>query len=114
LSLTLGQTHAPGEKLFVDYPGVRIAIIVTQAGEIRDAELFVAVLGARTTRTPKRPGRSSCLTGSARITLHSQTQHKAEGLLVTDCELTRPAKADDTTDKIRAQRSLIWAKRTFE
>ncbi|MFM0008365.1 hypothetical protein PQR57_46645 [Paraburkholderia dipogonis] len=39
LPLTLGQTHAPGEKLFVDYPGDRIAIIDTQTGEIHDAEL---------------------------------------------------------------------------
>ncbi|MFM0114715.1 IS21 family transposase [Paraburkholderia nemoris] len=44
--LTLRQTHAPGEKLFVDYSGDRIAIIDAQTGEIRDAELFVAVLGA--------------------------------------------------------------------
>lgn len=40
------QTHAPGEKLFVDYSGDRIAIIDTATGEIREAELFVAVLGA--------------------------------------------------------------------
>jgi transposase len=46
LPLTLRQTHAPGEKLFVDYSGDRIAIINAQTGEIRDAELFVAVLGA--------------------------------------------------------------------
>jgi transposase len=46
LPLTLRQTHAPGEKLFVDYSGDRIAIIDAQTGEIRDAELFVAVLGA--------------------------------------------------------------------
>ncbi|MFL9959241.1 IS21 family transposase [Paraburkholderia nemoris] len=46
LPLTLRQTHAPGEKLFVDYSGNRIAIIDAQTGEIRDAELFVAVLGA--------------------------------------------------------------------
>jgi len=46
LPLTLRQTHAPGEKLFVDYSGDRIAIIDARTGEIRDAELFVAVLGA--------------------------------------------------------------------
>ncbi|MFL9998976.1 hypothetical protein PQR34_47280 [Paraburkholderia sediminicola] len=44
--LTLRQTHAPDEKLFVDYCGDRIPIIDTQTGEIRDAELFVAVHGA--------------------------------------------------------------------
>lgn len=46
LPLTLRQTHAPGEKLFVDYSGDKIAIIDAATGEIREAELFVAVLGA--------------------------------------------------------------------
>ena len=46
LPLTLRQTHAPGEKLFVDYSGDKVAIINAQTGEIREAELFVAVLGA--------------------------------------------------------------------
>jgi len=35
-----------GEKLFVDYSGDKLAIINAQTGEIREAELFVAVLGA--------------------------------------------------------------------
>jgi transposase len=42
----LRQTHAPGEKLFVDYSGDKVAIINADTGEIREAELFVAVLGA--------------------------------------------------------------------
>ncbi|WP_213780706.1 IS21 family transposase [Caballeronia sp. dw_276] len=46
LPLTLRQTHAPGEKLFVDYSGDKVAIINAETGEIREAELFVAVLGA--------------------------------------------------------------------
>jgi transposase len=46
LPLTLRQTHAPGEKLFVDYSGDKVAIINAETGAIREAELFVAVLGA--------------------------------------------------------------------
>jgi transposase len=46
LPLTLRQTHAPGEKLFVDYSGDKVAIVDAQTGEIQGAELFVAVLGA--------------------------------------------------------------------
>ncbi|SAL85441.1 integrase catalytic region [Caballeronia terrestris] len=46
LPLTLRQTHAPGEKLFVDYSGDKVAIVNADTGEIREAELFVAVLGA--------------------------------------------------------------------
>ena len=39
LPLTLRQTHAPGEKLFVDYSGDRVAIVDAATGEIREAEL---------------------------------------------------------------------------
>ncbi|WP_241025675.1 sigma factor-like helix-turn-helix DNA-binding protein [Burkholderia sp. Tr-20390] len=46
LPLTLRQTHAPGEKPFVDYSGDRVAIVDAATGDIREAELFVAVLGA--------------------------------------------------------------------
>jgi transposase len=46
LSVTMRQTHTPGEKLFVDYAGQTIPIIDGLSGEIRQAQLFVAVLGA--------------------------------------------------------------------
>jgi transposase len=40
------QHHVAGEKAFVDYSGKRIVIIDPTTGEIRDAEIFVGVLGA--------------------------------------------------------------------
>ena len=46
LSVSLRQTHTPGEKLFVDYAGQTLPIIDGLTGEIRQAQLFVAVLGA--------------------------------------------------------------------
>jgi len=46
LPVTMRQTHTPGEKLFVDYAGQTIPIIDGLSGEIRQAQLFVAVLGA--------------------------------------------------------------------
>lgn len=46
LSVTLRQTHTPGEKLFVDYAGQTMPVIDGITGEIRQAQLFVAVLGA--------------------------------------------------------------------
>lgn len=46
LSLSMRQTHAPGEKLFVDYAGPTVSIIDPMTGEIRQAAIFVAVLGA--------------------------------------------------------------------
>ena len=47
LSVTMRQTHAAGEKLFVDYAGDGVPVVVDRlTGEIRMAQIFVAVLGA--------------------------------------------------------------------
>ena len=41
------QTHAAGERLFVDYAGDGVAVVIDRlTGEIRKAQIFVAVLGA--------------------------------------------------------------------
>ena len=40
------QVHRAGDKLFIDYSGDKVAIINGATGEIRRAEIFVAVLGA--------------------------------------------------------------------
>lgn len=39
-------THKAGEKLFVDYAGQTVPIINPDTGEVREAQIFVAVLGA--------------------------------------------------------------------
>ena len=46
LKLSMRQTHKVGEKLFVDYSGDGVPIVDPQTGEIRRAQIFVAVLGA--------------------------------------------------------------------
>jgi len=46
LSPTMRQTHVAGYKAFVDYSGKKIPIIDPLTGEVRMAEIFVAVLGA--------------------------------------------------------------------
>ncbi len=46
LTVSMRQTHPPGEKLFVDYAGTTLSVIDPSTGEIRAAQLFVAVLGA--------------------------------------------------------------------
>lgn len=46
LSPTMRQEHVAGDKVFVDYSGRKIAIVDPRSGEAREAELFVAVLGA--------------------------------------------------------------------
>jgi transposase len=46
LTPVMRQHHLAGEKAFVDYSGKRITIIDPTTGEIREAEIFVGVLGA--------------------------------------------------------------------
>ena len=47
LSVTMRQTHAGGDKLFVDYAGDTVPVIIDRlTGEVRQAQIFVAVLGA--------------------------------------------------------------------
>lgn len=43
---SMRQIHKAGEKLFVDYSGATVPIVNPDTGEIRCAEIFVAVLGA--------------------------------------------------------------------
>ena len=40
------QHHVAGEKMFVDYAGATLEVIDPKTGEIRQAQLFVAALGA--------------------------------------------------------------------
>lgn len=44
--LSMRQTHRPGEKMFVDYCGPTVEIINPVTGEVTEAQIFVAVLGA--------------------------------------------------------------------
>jgi transposase len=47
LSVTMRQTHVGGDKLFVDYAGDTVPVIVDRlTGQVRAAQIFVAVLGA--------------------------------------------------------------------
>jgi transposase len=47
LSVTMRQAHAGGDKLFVDYAGDTVPVIVDRlTGEVRQAQIFVAVMGA--------------------------------------------------------------------
>jgi transposase len=47
LSVTMRQTHIGGDKLFVDYAGDTVPVIVDRlTGHVRPAQIFVAVMGA--------------------------------------------------------------------
>ena len=43
---SMRQIHRAGEKTFIDYCGPTVPVICRQTGEIRTAQVFVAVLGA--------------------------------------------------------------------
>lgn len=46
LDRVLRQEHAPGDKAFVDYAGQTVSIVDRTTGEVREAQIFVGVLGA--------------------------------------------------------------------
>ncbi len=46
LDVVMRQEHRAGEKLFVDYAGQTVEVVDRRTGEIRQAQIFVAVLGA--------------------------------------------------------------------
>jgi transposase len=46
VDVVMRQTHRAGEKLFVDYAGDTVPVVDRATGEIHEAQVFVAVLGA--------------------------------------------------------------------
>jgi transposase len=46
LDVCMRQEHRAGEKMFIDYCGQTVPVVNPETGEIREAEIFVAVLGA--------------------------------------------------------------------
>lgn len=46
LDLVMRQHHRAGETLFVDYAGQTVPVVDPQSGEVREASIFIAVLGA--------------------------------------------------------------------
>ncbi|MEB3221032.1 MAG: IS21 family transposase [Candidatus Sericytochromatia bacterium] len=46
VDVTMRQQHRAGERLFVDYSGTTVAVVTPDSGEVRQAQIFVAVLGA--------------------------------------------------------------------
>lgn len=43
---SMRQAHKAGEKCFIDYAGQTVPVVNPQTGEIREAQIFIAVLGA--------------------------------------------------------------------
>ena len=64
ISATMRQAHVAGE-LFVDFAGDTVPVFDALSGEVRQAHIFVAVLGASNTFAGRAGARGSP-TGSAR------------------------------------------------
>ena len=45
-NLSMRQHHKPGDKLFVDYAGLTVPVTEPATGQVIDAQIFVAALGA--------------------------------------------------------------------
>jgi transposase len=46
LTVSLRQSYKAGEKMFVDYAGQTVPVVDAGSGEVRETQVFVAVLGA--------------------------------------------------------------------
>ena len=46
VDVSMRQDHRAGEKLFVDYAGHTVPVVNQHTGEFREAQIFIAVLGA--------------------------------------------------------------------
>jgi transposase len=46
VDVVMRQVHKAGEKMFVDYSGLKAEVVDRETGEVKEAEVFVAVLGA--------------------------------------------------------------------
>ena len=46
VDVVMRQEHRAGEKMFVDYAGHTVGVVNRDTGELREAQVFVAVLGA--------------------------------------------------------------------
>ncbi|CAO0821776.1 hypothetical protein DFAR_2630002 [Desulfarculales bacterium] len=63
LGLVMRQEHRTGEKMFIDYTGQPVDVVVPLAGEVRVTQIFVAALGVSRLRLC----RSHVDPGSARL-----------------------------------------------
>ena len=80
LSPTMRQQHVAGHKAFVDYSGKRVPITDAATGEVRLAEIFVAVLGA-SSLTYAEQGFRTCLgTAPVRLAKSNAKSPSATGL----------------------------------
>ena len=58
---SMRQLHVAGDRLFIDYCGPRLQVVTPDTGEVREAEVFVATLGANYAYVEGFPSQSKAL-----------------------------------------------------
>ena len=87
LKRSMRQIHPGGERLFVDYAGQTVPVVDASTGEIRRAQVFVAVLGAGARQGSCRliHAASGCLSSvfvKGRIDLPIMTRNISRGIVL--------------------------------
>jgi transposase len=81
LSVTMRQSHAAGEKLFVDYAGDGVPVVVDRlSGELRNAQISLRCWAHRASLMRRRPGRKGLPIGSARMPALSRRSGECRSL----------------------------------
>jgi transposase len=73
ITATMRQTHAAGEKLFVDFAGDTVPVFDALTREARAAKIFARFWGHRTTPTRKPVSARRCRSGFAPMSTRSPT-----------------------------------------
>jgi transposase len=71
LTLSMRQSHRAGEKLFVDYCGDTVSVV--DGGQVRQAQIFVAVWGASSYTFAERHGARASRIGFTRTSAPSSS-----------------------------------------
>ncbi len=107
LKRSMRQVHRAGDKLFIDYSGDKVAIINGATGEIRNAEIFVAVLGASSYVYAEATWTQQCPIGSARTSAASNSW--IVSLLCSSPTTSSPRSRKRVATSPRPTRpTLIW------
>ena len=101
------QVHRAGDKLFIDYSGDTVPIINPGTGEIRRAEIFVAVLGASSYTYAEATWSQQLPTGSPRTSAASNSW--AASRLCSSRTISRArSRAPAATNRKRTRLTRIW------
>ena len=105
LQRSMRQTHTGGDKLFVDYAGQTVPVVDADTGEIRQAQVFVAVLGASNYTY-------ACATASQTSAADASRPAKSWTLTVITY-WSRPAASRTTSSTTSTSLPLISASRSL-